>query len=200
MPRKRKLDIELWVNKYSDYLYRYALIRVGNEDLAKDMVQETFLTGMKNYESFKKKSKEITWLVGILRNKLSSYYKSNEKQRTLSQESFVDNEGRNYFEELFDLSDFWNTNVNDWETNPEEHTKNLEFKKKLMGALEDIGTREKAIFILKEIENYKNKEICKEFNISKTNMWVILHRTREKLRVVLANWYETKSQKKRIKK
>ena len=64
-----------WVSKYADYLYAYALVRVDEEEQAKDLVQETFLAALKGIGQFESKSTERTWLTAILRNKIVDHYR-----------------------------------------------------------------------------------------------------------------------------
>lgn len=39
---------ELWVDAYADYLFNYAIGRVSDTEVAKDLVQETFFAGLKS--------------------------------------------------------------------------------------------------------------------------------------------------------
>jgi hypothetical protein len=50
-PGPYSIDPHQWVAKYADYLYRYAITRIDDEELARDLVQES------------------TWLIAILKNK-----------------------------------------------------------------------------------------------------------------------------------
>ncbi len=59
-------DPEEWVDKHGDYLFRVALLRVRNKQLAGDMIQETFLAALQAYDSFEGKSSQRIWLVSIL--------------------------------------------------------------------------------------------------------------------------------------
>ncbi|MEJ2583717.1 MAG: RNA polymerase sigma factor, partial [Robiginitalea sp.] len=78
---KPELHPETWVDLYADYLYNYAVVRVGDEELAKDLVQETFIAGLKSAQNFKGNAAERTWLVAILKRKVIDYYrKSNTKK------------------------------------------------------------------------------------------------------------------------
>jgi DNA-directed RNA polymerase specialized sigma24 family protein len=38
-----RIDPEEWVANHGDYLFRHALARTGREEVAQDLVQETFL-------------------------------------------------------------------------------------------------------------------------------------------------------------
>ena len=45
------------------------------------------------------------------------------------------------------------------------------------------------IYVLKELEDEASKDICKEFDISPNNLWVIMHRARGQLKKCLnKNW------------
>ena len=37
-----RVNPKQWVEKYADYLYNFAFCRINDEDIAKDLVQETF--------------------------------------------------------------------------------------------------------------------------------------------------------------
>ena len=52
---------------YSSDLYRYAMWRCGNEALAKDLVQETFLRAWKALDSLQDAGAAKSWLITILR-------------------------------------------------------------------------------------------------------------------------------------
>ena len=59
----------LWVKNYADYLYSYACTRIDDSELARDLVQETFLAALEGWEKFDRRSSEKTWLTAILKNK-----------------------------------------------------------------------------------------------------------------------------------
>ena len=64
-----------WVVNYADYLYNYAVTRINDDELARDLVQETFLAALEKVEKFEGRSKEGTWLTAILRNKIIDVYR-----------------------------------------------------------------------------------------------------------------------------
>jgi RNA polymerase sigma-70 factor (ECF subfamily) len=70
MPAKEKVNPESWVSSYADYLYAFALNRVHDIEVCKDLMQETFVAGIKNSSNFKGNSSEKTWLASILKNKI----------------------------------------------------------------------------------------------------------------------------------
>ena len=58
-------DPEEWVDLHGDCLYRYALLRVRDPELAQDMVQETLLAALRARDRFSGKSSERTWIQAI---------------------------------------------------------------------------------------------------------------------------------------
>ncbi|MGB5652964.1 MAG: sigma factor, partial [Robiginitalea sp.] len=58
--RQTTLNPETWVDRYADYLYNYAISRVGDEDIAKDIVQDTFVAALQASKSFKGNAAERT--------------------------------------------------------------------------------------------------------------------------------------------
>ena len=44
-------DPSEWVDHYADFLFRYALHRVGDAATAEDLTQETFLAGLQRLDS-----------------------------------------------------------------------------------------------------------------------------------------------------
>ena len=69
------LEPQHWVERYGDYLFNYAIVRVNDQEKAEDLVQETFLAGLKARENFQGKSTERTWLISILKRKIIDTYR-----------------------------------------------------------------------------------------------------------------------------
>jgi RNA polymerase sigma-70 factor (ECF subfamily) len=55
---------------YSDRIYRYCLVRLRDVDLARDVLQETFMVLWQGSSSYSGKSALSTWLFGVATNKL----------------------------------------------------------------------------------------------------------------------------------
>jgi RNA polymerase sigma factor (sigma-70 family) len=50
-------------------IFNYAYQRIDDPELARDLVQETFLAALERMDKFEGRSSERTWLIAILRNK-----------------------------------------------------------------------------------------------------------------------------------
>src|SRR5438067_12401192 len=69
-------DPAVRVAEHGDVLYRYALARVRNPDVAQALVQETFLAAMLAHEQFAGQSAVRSRLGGILTHKLRDYHRT----------------------------------------------------------------------------------------------------------------------------
>ena len=70
-----QLHPESWVDSYADYLFNYAVGRVSDAEVAKDLVQETFFAGLKSAKNYKGDAAERTWLIAILKRKVIDHYR-----------------------------------------------------------------------------------------------------------------------------
>src|ERR1700712_5879991 len=73
--KAQALNPHRWVELHADYMYKYAIARINDEELAKDLVQETFLGALERVGKFEGKSSERTWLTAILKNKIVDVYR-----------------------------------------------------------------------------------------------------------------------------
>ena len=79
------IDPTVWVDEHGDYLFRYALMRLRDETLAEDLVQETLLAAIQSLASYGGKSTERTWLTSILKHKLVDFYRKSSRETPLDE-------------------------------------------------------------------------------------------------------------------
>jgi RNA polymerase sigma-70 factor (TIGR02943 family) len=181
-----KLDANKWVNNYGDMLYRFALPRVRDEELAKDLVQETFLAAWRNEANFKGEISEKNWLFTILKNKIIDHYR---KASTRLTENFSDKATEDNF---FDEADHWTNNASpkEWKTDDTKNIETKEFYEVLEKCKMKLKELQSAVFSLKYLDGFESEEICKELGITPSNYWVLLHRAKLQLRGCLEkNWF-----------
>ena len=176
---RHKLFPEKWVENHGDYLYNFAYTRVQSKELAEDLVQETFIAALKAANSFKGRSTERTWLISILKRKVIDHYrKSSTKKEITSSE----------FSSPFQNDGMWkghwhmDRGPKNWPSELDDPIHRAEFRKILEYCLSILPEKWKAVFILKFMEDANSDEICKELECTPSNFWVMLHRTRLKLR------------------
>lgn len=182
-------DPSLWVDEHGDALYRFALLRVKDPTIAEDLVQETFLSALKGIDTFRGGSTLRTWLVGILKHKIIDFFRKNRVEVNATDLASMDNETQ---EERLERAQAEPV-LTPWQGSPDNLLENKEFWGVFRECLDGLPETHRKAFSLREFDGVKGDEICKILGITSTNLWVILHRARGKLRGCLeANWFSTK--------
>ncbi len=176
-------NIHNWLNEHGDYLYRFALARLRDPHLAEDAVQETFLAAIKN-PSFAEQSSPRTWLTGILKHKVIDILRKGVREIAASE--LVEEDAN--MDEFFDEKGHWTDRPQAWGM-PEDTLKQQQFLVILQKCMDKLPAKQQALFVLRDVEEEANEDICKELNISTTNAWVMLYRARMGMRKCLEmNW------------
>lgn len=181
------LQPELWVENYADYLYNYAIARIDDREMAMDLVQETFLSGVKGKENFRGQASERTWLVSILKRKIIDHYRkiNSSKGKREVKMSFYDDGERsgNWIEERVPQM---------WGNEAERSIENEELAAVLDKCIEKLPDKYRIVFQMKTVQQFDTEEICNELDITPSNLWVIIHRARVQLRKCLEdNWFKS---------
>lgn len=183
------LNPHRWVSRYADYLYTYAAFRINDQDLARDLVQETFLAALERKEKFEGKSTEKTWLTAILKNKIVDVYRSKSTGFTKEVGSTGTEDTDTDF---FDRNDgHWNDQHRPAELGIEQPDalENKEFRRILQACMKKLPALWLSVFSMKHIDDEPSEMICSELKLSSSNFWVIIHRTKVNLRSCLQkNW------------
>ncbi len=178
-----QLDATKWVNEYGDMLYRYAVPRVNDKEVAKDLVQDTFLAAWRNHDNFKGEISEKNWLFTILKNKIIDHYRRASTRLT---ESLPENDSP-YFDEV----EHWTEQAGpkEWGIDYNQGVERKEFYEILNKCRQKLKEVQSAVFAMKYLDGLDSEEICKELNISASNFWVLIHRAKLNLRACLEkNW------------
>jgi len=180
---EKNMDPEAWVDRYGDYLYRYAFLRLGDHAAAEDVVQETFLAGLSSRSKYSGRSSEKTWLTGILKHKIGDQIRKRIREPIPTDIPALE-------EQLFNEKGRWKIKLPRWPANPRALLKRKEFRDILAFCLSLLPPRSAAVFSLREMDGLETEEICNNLSISPTNCMVILHRVRLRLRNCLElRWF-----------
>ncbi len=172
-----------WLTEYGDILFRFAFSRVNDRERAEDLVQETFVSAIKGYDNFEKRSSEKSWLFSILKHKIIDFYRSKGRNST---DSFESDE---MIDSLFNESGHWKESVQEWNS-PELALQNSEFRKVLQNCIEHLPQMQRDVFQYRDLDGLSGEDICKLLSLSSSNLWVVTHRARHRLRDCLtANWF-----------
>ena len=186
---------EIWVDKYGDLLYRYALSRIKDPSTAEDLVQETFLAALKARQTFRGRSSARTWLIAILKHKIVDHIRKRVREQSSDKiESLFDAAVHESDNTIFNARGAWKTHPAKWTVNPKKVYEQKEFIDILYRCLGELPERQAKAFMMREIDGLNTDEICKTLNVSATNSWVILYRARMLLRQCLEiKWLDNES-------
>ena len=183
--KKHELQPNKWVDQHADYLYRYAATRISDDEMAKDLVQETFLSALKAMKNFKGKASERTWLTSIIKRKVIDHYRkiNSEKGKAEIKVSFYesgDREGE-WLEERVPQQ---------WGDAADAAIESKELQKVIDWCIENLPEKYAVVFKMKTIQKIETEEICNDLEITTSNLWVLIHRARTQLQKCLTdNWF-----------
>lgn len=172
----------LWVSRYADYLYAFALTRIHCEEKAKDLVQDTFLAALEAATSYEKRSSEKTWLTAILKNKILDLYR--KQCRSVSDRQEI-------IDHFFRRADgHWlpSQSPADFELSHSHPIEEKEFHRILQACIKKLPQAWLAVFTMKLLEDYSTAVICRQLKITQANFWVIMHRAKLNIRACLEKY------------
>ncbi len=177
-------DIALQLETLRPQLLKYAQLQLRNSAWAEDAVSETLLVAIEKPQSFAGQSQLKTWLIGVLKHKLIDQIRRNSKEMSTTVEDGVDLD-----DDLFAADGHWREQPQDW-GDPEHCLRQTDFMRVLEACVDVLPGQQGRLFMMREWLELETDEICKELAISPTNLWVMLHRARLRLRECLQmNWF-----------
>jgi RNA polymerase sigma-70 factor (TIGR02943 family) len=189
--KNAKITLENWINQFSDELFSWALYKTSSKETAEDLVQETFLAAFHKINTFQEKSKPKTWLFSILNNKVIDYYRSNNhnSKQTLN---ISEKSGYELSDGMFDENGNWESNdINAIWDEEQELLDNSEFNNIMQECMEDLPQKWNIAVTSKYLTDKNTEEICEELEITVTNYWQIIHRSK----LILKKYLEIKWEK-----
>jgi len=143
--------------KHVDSIYRFALYKIENKEIAEDIVSEAFTKAFEKIDKFKEGSSFKTWLYAIARNLINDYLRHKSKHTVLA------------FEPV----------------SVEEQPVDPKSEKLLHVILKKVKPeRYKQILELKFLMNYTHQDIALELGITRNNSKVILNRALAKAKAI----------------
>ena len=142
---------------YSTDLYRYAMWICGNDALAKDLVQETFLRAWRALDSLKDIAAAKSWLITILRREYARTFERKVPKFTNIDAAVI---------------------VEADELEPDERTERDLLRKGIM----KLEPKYRDPLLLQVVFGHSCSEISEQLGISKSAVMTQLFRAREKLK------------------
>jgi len=182
------------VNKHHSALIRMAMGYVADREVAEEVVQDTWMAVIENLSRFEGRSSLRTWIFGILIHKAKDRGIREKRHTTFS--AFESCEDDN--EEILDPSRFqqtgeraghWAIPPQPWDDQtPEKLLASQETVNAMNNAIDALPRTLKEVLILRDVEGADVKEVCALLNITETNLYVRLHRARERVRAEIESF------------
>lgn len=170
------------------YLFRFALMKLRDDNLAREAVQDTFVAALESRQSFAGKSSLKTWLTAILKFKIIDLIRRQNREPNLS--SLFDTGDSDDSLEMDDHHPLVPT-IPLYE-HPDAAFEEKEFWAIFESGLSTLPAKTQQVFVMRDVLGHSTEEICKELKITETNCWVILHRARLGMRQYLGeHWFNT---------
>ena len=180
--------IESQLAAHRDYLLRFARLQLRNDAWAQDAVSETLLAALSKPQAFEQRSQLKTWLVGILKHKIIDALRQHGREVSLSGDE--DESSSDLLDQpLFAADGHFADKPADW-GNPEQELSSRQFFEVLEACASQLPATQGRLFLMREWLELSSDDICKELGLTPTNLYVQLHRARQRLRECLQlNWF-----------
>jgi RNA polymerase sigma factor (sigma-70 family) len=159
---------------YSDKIYNLAYRMTGNEEIAEDITQETFIKVFNNYNKFRGESNIFTWIYSIAKNFCLQHLNKIKTGKFKSIEGLIEKVG--------------NQNQKDQYEEIEKYTYIHQVKNGcLLGLLRCLSFYQRIAFILNILNEISIKDVSKIIDKSENSTRILICRARKNLRNFLCN-------------
>jgi RNA polymerase sigma-70 factor (ECF subfamily) len=148
-----------------DRIYRLAYRMAGDDELAQDFTQETFIRAFERLDSFRGEASLSTWLhaiaTSVVLNGLRKLKRARDRETDLDAADGVAGRGRSAEPDL---------------------------KDRLYRAIDDLPERYRLVFVMHDVEGYTHEEIGAVLGVETGTSKAQLSRARAKLRTALSDF------------
>jgi len=166
------------VARYQQPMLRLARSMVPSQEVAEEVVQDTWMGVVRGIERFEGRSSLSTWLFRILTNRARSAGSREHGDLPMESLHAVD-------PIRFDATGQWASPVERWVEESEDRLEAAAWLPVLKSALDGLPPRQRQVLMLRDIEGLSNDDVCTVLDISSGNQRILLHRGRSRLREIL---------------
>lgn len=160
------------VEKTSPFAFSVAFRMLGVEEQAKDVVQETMITIWQKLNKIKSAEVYKTWIYRIVVNKCYDQLRARKRNP-----EFVPDEPT------------WQIIANRISEEPSVEMENKEIAQVLNLLSNSLSPKQKAVFVLSDLEGMSNDEISEITGMAKSGIKANLHYARQSISVLIEKYY-----------
>jgi RNA polymerase sigma-70 factor (ECF subfamily) len=177
------------VDQYHASLRRVARLYIANRALADEVVQDTWLGVIQGIWAFEGRSSLKTWIFRILINRAKT--RAAREGRMVASPRFDAAAEAAVAPDRFQPVDHRiepgrsSHLPPDLAASPERWLLAQEARQHLESAIAALPEHQRLVLILRDVEGYSTEEVCNALGFQETNIRVLLHRARAKVRAAL---------------
>ncbi|MGA2914556.1 MAG: sigma-70 family RNA polymerase sigma factor [Sedimentisphaerales bacterium] len=169
-------SVERLILKYQDRVYNTVLKLCGNRDDAAELTQDSFVKVIQNLKNFKGQSSFYTWLFRIAVNATLNFCKKNSRINFQPLQSEPDQELKKQLKDYL---------VDKTSPQPPQVAAAKELHELILKALEKLEPQQRAVIVLRDIEQMNYNEIAETLKIEIGTVKSRIARGRRNLREIL---------------
>jgi RNA polymerase sigma-70 factor (ECF subfamily) len=166
------------VARYHQPLLRFARTLVSSDEVAEEIVQDTWMGVVRGIDRFEGRSSLRTWLYRILLNRARSAGAKELSTTSIESLHSVD-------PARFDAQGQWADPLDRWRDDTESRLDAATLAPLLASALDDLAPRQREVVLLRDVDGLSSDEVCEALGITSGNQRILLHRGRARLREIL---------------
>ena len=167
------------IQNYKDKIYNSCLSIVQNQAEAEDITQEIFVEVWQSVKKFRGDSKLSTWIYRMTINRSLDFLKTKKRKKNAGLISLFKKNG--VLDPIVEVPDFFHPGI---------AIENKESSKIIFAAIDKLPKRQKACFVLQNIENLSMKEIAEVMETSPKAVESLLVRSKTNLKKLLAEYFD----------
>ncbi len=164
------------MKRYERRIFGYLLRSVRNYEDAEELTLEVFFKAYRALNSWEPKAKFSTWLYTIASNLSIDYHRSKSRKPVFILED------EDVIEKRLVAADI--------SSNPEKHLEDKERGRIIREAVDELSSKQKAVFMLTRYEGLQIKEVAETLGLAEGTVKIHLHRAMKKLQTILRPLWE----------
>lgn len=167
----------------------YVARGIIGEAQAEEVVQDAWVAIYRNLTKFEGRSSLKTWMFTIVSNGAKTRLRKESRQISMAD---VEGSISGLSEDLFNADGGWSRPPPKWDiSGPDELLEESQLQDCIEKTAQSLPEQQRAVFVLREIEQQDLEQVRNILNISDSNVRVLLHRARVKLMQVIDRYRET---------
>ena len=165
---------EALVSRHERRIYGLTRRLTGSEEDAQDVTQQAFLSAMQNLASFRETASFSTWLTRIAVHAAFKVIRKRQGLHVTSLDAAIDPGADGEIPH----PDY----IADWRESPDSLAQRTETSRLLDAAIAQLAPDQRAVFLLRDVENLSIRDTAETLGLSQANVKVRLLRARLHLR------------------